>query len=61
MAAKGDRAGGYSDPLETAPLLKDRPALDHLFSVTYETLRRLAVTVRRDGGSARRDPHQHSC
>ena len=28
--------------------LEDRQALDHLFSVTYEELRRLAATVRRN-------------
>ncbi len=31
--------------------LADRPTLDHLFSVTYEELRRLASSVRRRDGS----------
>jgi RNA polymerase sigma factor (TIGR02999 family) len=33
---------------EADSALEDRRALDHLFSVTYEELRRLAATVRRD-------------
>ncbi|MDQ3697086.1 MAG: hypothetical protein M3373_03535 [Gemmatimonadota bacterium] len=32
--------------------LPDRQALDHLFSVTYEELRRLAASVRRGDPSA---------
>lgn len=34
----------------------DRQALDHLFSVTYEELRRLAATVRRGDSSATLSP-----
>jgi RNA polymerase sigma-70 factor, ECF subfamily len=34
----------------------DRRALDHLFSVTYEELRRLAASVRRSDGSATLTP-----
>ena len=36
---------------ELGDMVADRPTLDHLFSVTYEELRRLAASVRRD------DPH----
>ena len=36
--------------------LKDRDALDHLFSVTYEELRRLAYSVRRDDPAATLNP-----
>jgi RNA polymerase sigma factor (TIGR02999 family) len=38
------------------PTLDDRRALDHLFSVAYEELRRLAATVRRDDPSATLSP-----
>jgi RNA polymerase sigma factor (TIGR02999 family) len=38
------------------PELGDRRALDHLFSVTYEELRRLASAVRRDDPSATLNP-----
>ena len=34
----------------------DRPTLDHLFSVTYEELRRLAASVRRDDPNASLSP-----
>ena len=42
---------GESDTLfgeEGGPAFEDRQTLDYLFSVTYEELRRLAATVRRD-------------
>jgi RNA polymerase sigma factor (TIGR02999 family) len=42
---------GESDALfgeEGGPTFEDRRALDHLFSVTYEELRRIAATVRRN-------------
>jgi len=42
---------GESDALfgeEGSPAFEDRRALDHLFSVTYEELRRIAATVRRN-------------
>ena len=48
MVAKSPRE---SEPLgagQTASLPEDRQALDYLFSVTYEELRRLASTVRRN-------------
>ncbi|HVT40560.1 MAG TPA: ECF-type sigma factor [Gemmatimonadaceae bacterium] len=41
---------------ELGPALKDRKALDHLFSVTYEELRRLASTVRRGDPNASLSP-----
>jgi RNA polymerase sigma factor (TIGR02999 family) len=41
---------------ELGPALKDRKALDHLFSVTYEELRRLASTVRRSDPNASLSP-----
>jgi RNA polymerase sigma-70 factor, ECF subfamily len=56
MPAKGDRLGGHPDPLETDPLAKDRQALDQLFSVTYEELRRLASSVRRGDPGATLSP-----
>lgn len=37
-------------------LVADRRTLDHLFSVTYEELKRLAATVRRDDPSASLSP-----
>ena len=48
MAAKNS---GESDCFLTgdgSPTFEDRRALDHLFSVTYEELRRLAAAVRRN-------------
>jgi RNA polymerase sigma factor (TIGR02999 family) len=48
MTAKNS---GGSDGLgigQAASAFEDRQALDHLFSVTYEELRRLAATVRRN-------------
>jgi RNA polymerase sigma factor (TIGR02999 family) len=42
----------FSDPSTAV----DREALDHLFSVTYEELRRLAATVRRDDSLATLSP-----
>jgi RNA polymerase sigma factor (TIGR02999 family) len=41
---------------DLGPLAGDRQALDHLFSVTYEELRRLASTVRRGDPSATLSP-----
>ena len=37
---------------EFGVLVADRPPLDHLFSVTYEKLRRLAASVGRDDPAA---------
>jgi RNA polymerase sigma factor (TIGR02999 family) len=39
-------------PIHSPPDDSDRAALDHLFSVTYEELRRLAAAVRRDDPGA---------
>lgn len=39
-------------PTDLPPDAPDRAALDHLFSVTYEELRRLAAAVRRDDPGA---------
>jgi RNA polymerase sigma factor (TIGR02999 family) len=44
------------EPGELGPGLVDRKQLDHLFSVTYEELRRLAYSVRRDDPSATLSP-----
>src|SRR5438128_12486663 len=41
---------------ELGALLGDRSALDHLFSVTYEELRRLASSVRRSDPNASLSP-----
>ena len=41
------------DRRRTGSGLESRRALDHLFSVTYEELRRLAATVRRGEGKPR--------
>jgi RNA polymerase sigma factor (TIGR02999 family) len=46
--------GLTNDDLGT--LVADRRTLDHLFSVTYEELRRLAATVRRDDPAASLSP-----
>jgi len=46
--------GLRSDDLGT--LVADRGTLDHLFSVTYEELRRLAASVRRDDPGASLSP-----
>lgn len=47
--------GGVDDPA-AGSVLEERRALDHLFSVTYEELRRLAATVRRGDSSATLNP-----
>lgn len=41
---------------ELGTLVTDRRTLDHLFSVTYEELRRLAASVRRDDPNASLSP-----
>ena len=56
MAAKDS---GDSEVLfngDGSPALEDRRALDHLFSVTYEELRRLAATVRRSDPNSTLNP-----
>ena len=47
MAVKSSRESEASGAGQAVSLPEDRQALDHLFSVTYEELRRLASTVRR--------------
>lgn len=44
------------DAVDGTPLPLDRDALDHLFSATYEELRRLAAAVRRDDPNASLTP-----
>lgn len=44
------------DPGELGSTVEDRRALDHLFSVTYEELRRLASSVRRSDPGATLSP-----
>jgi RNA polymerase sigma factor (TIGR02999 family) len=62
MAAKtsGANPESASEQIVTAPAqrppLDERQALDHLFSATYEELRRLASSVRRDDPSATLSP-----
>jgi len=48
-------AGGFESG-ESGRALEERRALDHLFSVTYEELRRLASSVRRGDPSATLSP-----
>jgi RNA polymerase sigma factor (TIGR02999 family) len=45
-----------SEPRELGLPVEDRQALDHLFSATYEELRRLASSVRRGDPSATLNP-----
>lgn len=52
----GPSSGGYNLDMPPQSEEKDRAALDHLFSVTYEELRRLAATVRRDDPGATLSP-----
>src|ERR1700733_9265188 len=54
--AKPSEGTGESGPEETGPVAAKRQALDHLFSVTYEELRRLASSVRRGDPSATLSP-----
>jgi RNA polymerase sigma factor (TIGR02999 family) len=56
MPAKTSRWGGGFEAEQTNSPAADRQALDHLFSVTYEELRRLASSVRRGDPSATLSP-----
>lgn len=59
MTGKGSRWSARKESAETDQSAKpavDRKALDHLFSATYEELRRLASTVRRGDPSATLNP-----
>lgn len=55
MATKNSKLGGFGVE-QMGSALADRRAQDHLFSVTYEVLRRLASTVRRGDPSATLNP-----
>lgn len=48
--------GSASTPSDREPTSGDRRALDHLFSVTYEELRRLAASVKRSDPNASLTP-----
>jgi RNA polymerase sigma-70 factor, ECF subfamily len=56
MVARNIRMDQQWPPVETGASPTDRLALDHLFSVTYEELRRLASSVRRGDPSATLSP-----
>ncbi|HJR41457.1 MAG TPA: ECF-type sigma factor, partial [Gemmatimonadaceae bacterium] len=56
MAPRGEDAISRPDPSEHSPPQESRRALDHLFSATYEELRRLAGSVRRGDPSATLSP-----
>ena len=56
MALRGIRTEHGLEGGELEALLGDRSALDHLFSVTYEELRRLASSVRRSDPNASLSP-----
>src|SRR6202171_6668788 len=56
MAAKNSRSRGGFGTEQIGTPSADRRALDHLFSVTYEELRRLASSVRRGDPSATLSP-----
>jgi RNA polymerase sigma-70 factor, ECF subfamily len=56
MKAKVSRSGSGSEPAQVPSAAKDRQALDHLFSVAYEELRRLASSVRRSDPSLTLSP-----
>jgi len=51
-----DRDCGGSTALGPAPAVEDRQTLDQLFAATYEELRRLAASVRRDDAAATMSP-----
>jgi RNA polymerase sigma-70 factor, ECF subfamily len=56
MAARNSRSASESAPQEVAAPAENRKALDELFSLTYEELRRLAFSVRRGDPSATLSP-----
>jgi RNA polymerase sigma factor (TIGR02999 family) len=56
MAPRGEDAISRPDPSEHSSPQESRRALDHLFSATYEELRRLAGSVRRGDPSATLSP-----
>jgi RNA polymerase sigma factor (TIGR02999 family) len=56
MALRDTRTEHGLEGGELEALLRDRRALDHVFSVTYEELRRLASSVRRSDPNASLSP-----
>ena len=56
MMARNPRGNHEFEPAEMGVTFEDRGALDQLFSVTYEELRRLASAVRRGDPSATLNP-----
>lgn len=56
MARRNFQPAFRFDPGELGSTVEDRQALDHLFSVTYEELRRLASSVRRSDPGATLSP-----
>lgn len=56
MAAKNPRENRACSSEQTVSPDENRRALDHLFSVTYEELRRLAATVRRNDPNTTLNP-----
>jgi RNA polymerase sigma-70 factor, ECF subfamily len=56
MAGRNDRTGDEPKAKDAEKIPQDRQALDRLFSVTYEELRRLASSVRRGDPAATLNP-----
>jgi RNA polymerase sigma-70 factor, ECF subfamily len=56
MPDRRAREDGESRPGRSSPGLPEGPGLDDLFSLTYEELRRLASTIRRDDPGATLSP-----
>ena len=56
MAAKNSGESEVIFTGDASSAFEDRQALDHLFSVTYEELRRLAATVRRNDPNTTLNP-----
>jgi RNA polymerase sigma factor (TIGR02999 family) len=56
MPFRNSRLASGFEPRELGKTPEERRALDHLFSVTYEELRRLASSVRRSDPSATLSP-----
>lgn len=54
--AANSQLGDVSGPAKADSLCEDRQALDRLFSITYEELRRLASTIRRSDPGATLTP-----
>ena len=56
MQLRDPRSEGNAEPLDRLGLPLERQALDELFSATYEELRRLAFSVKRNDPSATLTP-----